>query len=283
METIIKVDINRLEPHPEDPFKLYTEEKLKELAASIAEIGLIHPICVRPYEDGRYQILAGKNRAAAFALLGLTYIDAVILDVDDDTAIMVITDSNLKHREKLLPSEKAHAYKLRLEAVKNRKKPGKSIKNGTSAQVGHQGKAEYIVANENKVSRQNVRRHIRLTYLIKELLDEADKDNLPLTTGVSLSYLDEAAQQAVYRCCYATSDDGVSMADAAYLKRALNENLAPVTDDLIRSLLAEHKILTSGKPFTIDRVKLSPYVGKLPDDKRLMRMFLEWMEEIGVI
>ena len=130
---IVELDLNCLQPHPQDPFLPYDSDKLRELADS--------------------------------------------------------TDSNLRHREKLLPSEKAFAYKLRLEAVKKRKKRGLSTKTGTSEQVAHLKKTEYIVAGENKTSREDVRRHIRLTHLIQELLNEADNGNLSLVAGVSLSYL----------------------------------------------------------------------------------------------
>ncbi|MEM5781279.1 MAG: ParB/RepB/Spo0J family partition protein, partial [Lawsonibacter sp.] len=132
-----EVPLERLSPwqdaeHSRQPFRPYPMEKLRELAENIAQYGVLSPIFVRPYESG-YQILAGHNRVAAAKLAGLTTIPAVVREVDDDTAKLVLTDSNLYQREKLLPSEKAWAYRIRLDAI--RRKAGRPAQNN-SRQVG---------------------------------------------------------------------------------------------------------------------------------------------------
>ncbi|MCL2699891.1 MAG: ParB/RepB/Spo0J family partition protein, partial [Defluviitaleaceae bacterium] len=114
---LMKIELGRLAPHPADPFKPYAEDKLRELAESIDKYGLFEPIVVRS-AAGVYEILAGKNRANAARSLGWAEIDAFLMDVDDDAALMIITDSNLKHRNKLLPSERGFAYKMQLDAIK---------------------------------------------------------------------------------------------------------------------------------------------------------------------
>ena len=132
----IRVSLDSLIQHPSDPFKPYSDDKLRELAGSIAEHGLFEPIIVREKPDGVYEILAGKNRANAAKLNGWTEIDAFRTDAGDAEALMIVTDSNLKHRDKLLPSERGFAYRLQLEALKKQGKRSDTADLGTSDPLG---------------------------------------------------------------------------------------------------------------------------------------------------
>ncbi len=117
-EKIVSLDIRLLVPHPDDPFKHYSEAKLRELAESISKVGLLEPVIVRPAEGGQYEILSGKNRTNAARKNGEKKIRAIVKDADDIEAVMIITEANLKHREMLQPSEKGWAYRLQVEAIK---------------------------------------------------------------------------------------------------------------------------------------------------------------------
>ena len=173
------------------PFKPYTPEKLEELAASIRENGIIEAISVRPKSDGRMEILAGHNRVAAAKLAGLQTIPAIVQQLDDAAAEVVLVDSNLKHREKLLPSEKARAYKLLLDA---RKRQGQRA-DLTSRQFVEKLYAADQLGKEEKESGRQIQRYIRLTYLIDPILDMVDTGKPGFAAGVELSFLSQREQE----------------------------------------------------------------------------------------
>ena len=164
------------------PFKPYTQEKLGELADSIRQHGVLEAIRVRP-RNGKFQILAGHNRSQAARMAGLTTIPAIVEDVDDDQAALILVDSNLQHREKLLPSEKAWAYRTRLEAMKRQG----ARTDLTSGQVGPKFRSDEEVAQNVGESRKQVQRYIRLTYLNPLLLDLVDQEKIGMTPGVELT------------------------------------------------------------------------------------------------
>ncbi len=275
---IVKLDISLIKPHPHDPFKPYTEDKLRELAESIARVGLLDPINVRPDENGGYEILTGKNRTNAVRLNGGEEIDAIITDADDDTAIMIITDSNLRHREKLLPSEKAFAYKLQLEAVKRQGKRSDLAGNGTSTQIAWKLESANIIAEHNEVSRDEVRRHIRLTSLIPELLEAVDSEDIPFMAGVDISFLDEPAQKEVYNYFCAQEEAKLDLKTSALIKKIFNEGKMTITAEVLSKILnkPQNKRI---KPFSINRNRFKEFADKLPDDKELERLFLEFLQE----
>lgn len=165
------------------PFREYPESKLLELAENIEKNGVIEPICVRPLPTGRYQIIAGHNRVAASRLVGLTKIPALIQQMTDAEAAVRMVDSNLQHREQLLPSEKAWAYRERMEALKQLNTDRK----GT-------GKSRDLVAEETNESTTQIQRYIRLSYLQNDLLNRVDAGSLSLRAGVEISYLAQQEQ-----------------------------------------------------------------------------------------
>lgn len=196
------------------PFKPYSSDKLEELAENIRKNGVIEAICVRPMPDGRFQIIAGHNRVAAAKLAGLTTIPAIVQQLDDDQAAILMVDSNLQHREKLLPSEKAFAYRLRLEALNRQGQRPTS----TSGPVG-QKLSRDTLAEESGESPRQIQRYIRLTYLVPPLLELVDSEKFAVRAAVEVSYLDEASQARVLRVMEETDCKPPSMAQAAQLRQ----------------------------------------------------------------
>ncbi|MET0017970.1 ParB/RepB/Spo0J family partition protein [Oscillibacter sp.] len=178
--------------HDAQPFKPYSAEKLAELAENIRQNGVISPVRLRlsPFEKGRYQILAGHNRVAASKLAGRKTIPAILMQATDDEAKLILIDSNLYQRDHLLPSEKAWAYKMRLDTIKQQ---GKRT-DLTSVQLAPKLSTEQI-GEESGISKDQVKRFVRLTYLIPPLLDMVDVESIPFTAGVSVSFLPPDAQQ----------------------------------------------------------------------------------------
>ena len=177
------------------PFKPYTPEKLTELAESIRQNGVIEAISVRTKPDGRMEILAGHNRVAAAKLAGLQTVPAIVQQLDDASAEILLVDSNLKHREKLLPSEKARAYKMLLEA---RKRQGQRT-DLTSVQIEQKLNSREEVAAKAGESASAIQRYIRLTYLIDPLLDMVDTGKPGFAAGVDLSFLSRREQEDLLR------------------------------------------------------------------------------------
>ena len=171
------------------PFKAYSPEKLNELTENIRKNGVIEAICVRPKPDGRMEILAGHNRTAAAKLAGLNTIPAIVQQLDDNQAAILLVDSNLQHREKLLPSEKAYAYKLRLDSMKRQ---GQRT-DLTSGQIVQKLSVEKVAENYGE-NYKTIQRYIRLTNLIPPLLDRVDREEIGLTGGVDLSFLTKITQ-----------------------------------------------------------------------------------------
>ena len=177
------------------PFKPYTPEKLTELAESIRQNGIIEAISVRTKPDGRMEILAGHNRVAAAKLAGLQTVPAIVQQLDDDAAEILLVESNIQHRETLLPSERARGYQMLLEA---RKRQGQRT-DLTSVQIEQKLTAREQVAAETGESASAVQRYIRLTYLIDPLLDMVDTGKPGFAAGVDLSFLSRREQEDLLR------------------------------------------------------------------------------------
>lgn len=196
---IQEIAIDKLVPAKHHPFKPYIEEKLEQLVESIKENGVMQPIIVRA-SGNNYEILAGHNRVNAAKRAGLASISAVIKDVDDEEAAFIVTETNLKQREKLFPSEKAFAYKMQLEAKKSKLKNSRvtsDIKGFESSSQIATGMYARDIANDNNITKDEVHRYLRLTFLIRDLLDLVDKERIPFVAGVDLSFLSEDEQLLV--------------------------------------------------------------------------------------
>ncbi len=208
--------ISKLKPFPKHPFKMYDNEKMLGLADSIKEQGVVVPILVRPIKDNKYEyeIIAGHNRVQASKLAGIDKIPCNVREMDDETATILMIDTNLQQRETILPSEKAWAYRYKLEAIKSQ---GKRT-DLTSDQVGRKLENVEKMAEKSDDSRNQIRRYIRLTNLIPKLLDKLDERKLAFIPAVELSYLTKEQQEWLYDILSREEKYGVPVKQATKLK-----------------------------------------------------------------
>lgn len=183
-EHIQNIPLELLHPFFNHPFQVLDDDKMKETVASIKELGVLVPIIIRPKETGGYEVISGHRRCRASQIAGRSMIPAIVREVDDDTAVMLMVDANLQ-REKLLPSEKAFAYQMKLEAMKRK---------GRLSQVETVERTDQKLAKEVGESRNQIHRYIRLTALQPELLRMVDDGHLALTSAVELSHLPTEVQ-----------------------------------------------------------------------------------------
>ena len=177
--------IQKLRPFEGHPFKVTDNEEMDQLVWSVLTQGLLTPLVVRPLPNGDYEVISGHRRLHACKKAGIETVPALITDMDRDAAAIALVDSNL-HREKILPSEKAFAYKLKLEALKHQ---------GTSSQLGTKLRSDEMIAQQTGDSRNQVQRYVRLTNLIPGILQKVDEGRISLTPAVELSYLTDAEQE----------------------------------------------------------------------------------------
>lgn len=216
---IIPLPLDKLTPFKNHPFKLYSKEKLEEMAASIRNRGVDTPIIVRKSENGNYEIIAGHNRVEASRLAGYETIPGIIVEVDDDTAVLMMTDSNLLQRDRILPSERGRAYKMQMDVL-NRQGKRTDL---TLSQNDTKIDSLQILADRHKVSRPQIARYIRLTELITELSNLADNKKLKFVIAVDLSYLSAEHQKIVFKLLY-TKDYKLIPSNAAVLKEHAKSN-----------------------------------------------------------
>lgn len=191
-ERIQNLPLDKLEPFPNHPFKVIDDDKMLETVESIKERGVLAPILVRPKNDGNFEIVSGHRRHHASQLAGLTEIPAIVREMDDDTAILLMVDSNLQ-REELLPSEKAFAYKMKLDAMKRQAgRPKENVRQIGTNLIGQ--RSDSIMAQEVNESARTIQRYIRLTNLVPDLLDRVDNKTMAFNAAVEVSYLTEPEQ-----------------------------------------------------------------------------------------
>lgn len=236
-ERITEVPIDQLHPFKDHPFKLGNEEELRVLAESIMENGVVTPAIVRTRQGGGYELIAGHRRREACRMAGLETLPVLIREMDDDTATIIMVDSN-RQRENLLPSEKAFAYKMRLDAVK--RKAGRPAKNNRD-QVAHNFENKRsidLIAEDSSDSRNQIQRYIRLTNLVPELLQLVDEGKIAMSPAVELSYL-SAEHQKILLEAMQEHDCTPSYSQAVRLKAMHNEGKLNMQE--IYSLMAEPK------------------------------------------
>lgn len=197
MKKPVAIPVEKLHPFDGHPFKVKDDEEMNTLIESIQTQGILSPLIVRPIEDtDEYEVISGHRRLHAAQKAGITEVPALIYALDRDAAAIAVVDSNL-HREHILPSEKAFAYRMKLEAM-SRQGHRSDL---TSDQVGRKLETAEIIAQQSDDSKSQVRRYIRLTYLIPEFLEKMDKGEIALSVGVELSFLDEQRQREVVEQC----------------------------------------------------------------------------------
>ena len=193
-ESAMDIEIEKIRPFKNHPFKVLDDEKMQDLIESIRVNGILSPVLIRPVGNDRYEMVSGHRRMHAAQVIGLERIPAIIRDMTDDEATVKMVDSNIQ-REELLPSEKAFAYKMKMDAMK--RQAGRPAKDN-SAQIGRNIETAEMVGELVGESRMQVRRYIRLTELTPELLDLVDKKRLQFTVAVEISYIDQEVQKWIY-------------------------------------------------------------------------------------
>lgn len=240
------------------PFKAYTDAKLQELAESIKQYGVIEAICVRPKADGRMEIIAGHNRVAAARLAGLAAVPAIVQQLDDAQAAIMLVDSNLQHRETLLPSEKAFAYKLRLESMKRQ---GQRT-DLTSGQIVRKLECTDQIGKDESESGRQIRRYIRLTSLIPALLDMVDNGKPGFAAAVDLSFLGRDEQTALLEVMEREHIKAPNGAQAKALRKASADRAADLTAEDILQVLRPVPSRTppKSKMLSVSRDELTEYM-----------------------
>ena len=216
-EQVQQIPIDELHPFTNHPFKVLDDEAMTRTVESIAQYGVLAPLIARPRPEGGYEIISGHRRQYAAKLAGLETLPVIVRQMSDDAAVILMVDSNLQ-REHILPSERAFAYKMKLEALKNQG----ARSDLTSSQVGMKLQALDIVGQEAGDSRNQVHRFIRLTNLIPELLDMVDEKKISFNPAVELSYLDESQQRDFLEAMNDTQN-APSLSQAQRLKKLAQE------------------------------------------------------------
>ena len=219
-EQVQQIPIGELFPFKNHPFKVLDDESMQRTVESVEQYGVLSPLIARPRPEGGYEIISGHRRQHAAQLAGLDALPVIVRNMDDDAAVLLMVDSNLQ-RENILPSERAFAYKMKLEALKNQG----ARSDLTCGQIGHKlngAKARDIVADESGDNARNVQRFIRLTNLVPELLDMVDEKKISFNPAVELSYLDEAQQRDFLEAMNDTQN-APSLSQAQRLKKLAQE------------------------------------------------------------
>ena len=220
--------VDKLRPFDGHPFKVVDNEEMDQLTWSILTQGLLTPLVVRPLDNGEYEVISGHRRLHSCKKAGIETVPALITDMDRDAAAITLVDSNL-HREKILPSEKAFAYKMKMEAMKHQ---------GTSSQVGTKLRTDEMIAQQTGDSRNQVQRYIRLTNLIPNILDMVDEGRIALTPAVELSYLTEWEQRDLLETM--ESEDCTPSLSQAIQMKALSQS-GQLDMDKIFSIMTQPK------------------------------------------
>lgn len=253
-DSVQDIPISQISDFPEHPFKVKQDEAMLEMAESVRQYGVLVPGLVRQLDDGSYQMVSGHRRKMASELAGRDTIPCIVRDLTDDEAVIIMVDSNLQ-RERVLPSEKAFAYKMKLDAM--RRQAGRPSKeNGVP--LGHhfqQGKSREILADNSPDSNTQIQRYIRLTNLIPEILDMVDDGRIAFRPAVELSYLTEQEQSALYDTM-GREDCTPSLAQAIEMK-AFSRG-GKLTDAVIRSIMEEEKP-NQKEQFRIPKERISKY------------------------
>ena len=273
-EQIQQLPLTELHPFPNHPFKVMEDEAMQRTVESIAQYGVLAPLIARPRPEGGYEILSGHRRQYAAKLAGLETLPVIVRNMDDNAAVVLMVDSNLQ-REHILPSERAFAYKMKLEALKNQG----ARSDLTSSQVGMKLQALDIVGQEAGDSRNQVHRFIRLTHLIPELLELVDQKKISFNPAVELSYLTEPEQRDFLEAMQDTQN-APSLSQAQRIKKLSQESQC--------SYEAIFDIMGEEKKAEMDRVTLKnevlrkyfprSYTPKQMEDT-ILRLLEQWQKK----
>ena len=272
-EEIKPVPISELKPFTEQPFKVKLDEDMDALVESIKQCGVLTPVIARPHKDGGYEILSGHRRVKACELAGITDIPVVVKNLDDDTATILLVDSNLQ-REHILPSEKAFAYQMKLEAM-NRKAGRPSNEN--RSQIGNNfenKRSAEIFSEEIGESKNQIFRYIRLTNLIDPILNMVDNNQIAMNAAVEISYLGSKEQAAVMQSIE-KEETFPSIAQARKMRQFHQEG--KLSDTVIESIMMEQKPETV--KITLGEDKLKKYFPKSYSKAKMEEIILKLLDK----
>ena len=277
-ELSTEIDIDVIHMFKNHPFKVLDDEKMSDLVESIRVNGILSPVLVRPDGEDSYEMISGHRRMHAAKIVGLTSIPAIVREMSDDEAIVYMVDSNIQ-REELLPSEKAFAYKMKMDAVK--RGAGRPSKEN-SCQNGTNYRADYELSNQVGESARTIQRFIRLTELIPELLDMVDSKRLQFTAGDEISYIDKEIQQWI--CEYIHENGNVKQNQIVILRQELLNGA--ITQSQLIDILNENAIgRIPKKKVTLSEKKLSqyfpPHYTSAEMEKVIVELLTNWKEQGG--
>ena len=272
LERVQMIAVEEMDDFPNHPFKVCDDEKMQDTIESIRQNGVLVPAIVRPKENGRYEIVAGHRRRYACTAAGITEMPAIIRDMTDDEAIIIMVDSNLQ-RETILPSEKAFAYKMKLDAMK--RQAGRPAKENV-CQVGTHflgQRSDQIMAREVNESARTIQRYIRLTELIPDILEMVDGKEISFNAGVEVSYLKKEEQQQLVE----VMDYGECvpfLSQAQRLKKASAENR--LTKEVIAEIMNEDK--AADIKLTLGGSKIKKYFPREYTPKQMEQVILKLLD-----
>ena len=277
-EKVEEIDINKIADFPNHPFKVQDDDKMDEMVKSVKQYGVILPVIVRPKDDGTYEMISGHRRKRACELAGIKQIRCIVKDLSDDEAVILMVDSNIQ-REEILPSEKAFAYKMKLEAMKHQGKRIDLLEDETSTPMVEKLKGKTSVGmlgEQNNESAEQIRRYIRLTYLIPELLEQVDIKRIAFKPAVELSYLSEDNQYVLLNI-FEFDEVTPSLSQAIRLKKLEQEG--NLTEEKIEEIMQQEK--PNQKEFIkIHNEKIEKYIPtKIKESGKVEDFIIQCVEE----
>ena len=265
LERIKNIPLGELHPFKNHPFKILNNEEMERMIESIRKVGTITPALARPLPDGEYELISGHRRLAACQVLEIETMPVIVREMSDDEAVIAMVDANLQ-RETILPSEKAFAYKMKLEAIKHQ--------GVTSRQVGEKLLSVTQVSKDSDDSERQIQRYIRLTYLIPELLSMVDDNKIAFNPAVEISYLDREEQLTLLDAIN-MNDCTPSHAQSIRLKKMSQDGL--LTADAIYAVLSEEKP-NQKEQIKLPRDELRKYFPQNYSDEQIKRDILKGLE-----
>lgn len=265
LERVKNIPLDKLHPFKNHPFKILNNEEMERMIESIRKVGTITPALARPLPDGGYELISGHRRLAACQVLGIETMPVIVREMSDDEAVIAMVDANLQ-RETILPSEKAFAYKMKLEAIKHQ--------GVTSRQVGEKLLSVTQVSKDSDDSERQIQRYIRLTYLIPELLSMVDDNKIAFNPAVEISYLD-CDEQLTLLDAINMNDCTPSHAQSIRLKKMSQDGL--LTADAIYAILSEEKP-NQKEQIKLPRDELRKYFPQNYSDEQIKRDILKGLE-----
>lgn len=265
LERVKNIPLDELHPFKNHPFKILNNEEMERMIESIRKVGTITPALARPLPDGGYELISGHRRLAACQVLGIETMPVIVREMSDDEAVIAMVDANLQ-RETILPSEKAFAYKMKLEAIKHQ--------GVTSRQVGEKLLSVTLVSKDSDDSERQIQRYIRLTYLIPELLSMVDDNKIAFNPAVEISYLDREEQLTLLDAIN-MNDCTPSHAQSIRLKKMSQDGL--LTADAIYAILSEEKT-NQKEQIKLPRDELRKYFPQNYSDEQIKRDILKGLE-----